>query len=131
MTAPRNIKHPQPWLSPEERNAVLQHYALPVALREKPHNESPEQGHKNSKKLNQTQFNLIEMASHSSISATSYGLNVKMGNQPLSCYTVDNPNLRVGLDRKIYFAAFINKQRIIACVDSGSDLTLMQENHFF
>ena len=93
-----NIKHPNSWLSPEERSAVLQHYALLVALEEKFPNKCPEKGHKNSNELNQTQLNLIEMASHSSISATSYGLNVKMGNQPLSCYTVDNPNLRVGLD---------------------------------
>ena len=40
-----NIKHPQPWLSPEERSAVLQQYALLVALREKSPNKSPEQGH--------------------------------------------------------------------------------------
>ena len=31
-----NIKHPRPWLSPEERSAVLQHYALPVALKKNP-----------------------------------------------------------------------------------------------
>ena len=50
-----NIKHPQPWLGPEERSAVLQHHALPIALREKPPTESPEQGHKDSRTLNQTQ----------------------------------------------------------------------------
>ena len=31
-----NIKHPNPSLSPKERSAVLQHYAIPVALRKKP-----------------------------------------------------------------------------------------------
>ena len=70
---------------------------------------------------NKTQLKLIEMASHSSISATSF--TVQVVDQPLKCFTVHSPQYRVGLDQKLYFAAYINRQRIMACIDSGSDLT--------
>ena len=125
-----NITLPKRSLSPETRDLKLKHYALEIDLQEMYAIDSNIPSHNNNKVLNQTQLNLIEMASNSAISATAYGINVKMGNQPLKCFSVDSPNLRTGLDRKIYFAAFIHKYRIMACIDSGSDLTLMQENQY-
>jgi hypothetical protein len=55
------------------------------------------------------EINLIKMAENPEISATAYSKS------------------RKNLDKKIYFAVFMNKLRVIACLDSGSDLTLMQE----
>ena len=64
---------------------------------------------------NKTQLKLIEMASHSSISATSF--TVQVVDQPLKCFTVHSPQYKVWLDQKLYFAAYINRQRIMACID--------------
>ena len=85
------------------------------------------QGHE---KYSPTQLNLIKMAEESQISATSYGITVGAQPQNLKCFSVSNPNLRQGLDQKVYLSLFINNLRVIACADSGSDLTLMQESLF-
>ena len=77
-----------------------------------------------------TQINLLEMASDSKISATAYGIQVGDQSNILKCFAIDNPLLRQGLDRKVYFSAYINNTRVTACTDSGSDLTLMQERLF-
>ena len=66
------------------------------------------------------------MAEDSQISATSYAITAESQPMVLNCYTVNNPNLRLGLDKKIYIPLYVNNMRVIACVDSGSDLTLMQ-----
>ena len=66
------------------------------------------------------------MAEDSQISATSYSITAESQPMVLNCYTVNNPNLRLGLDKKIYIPLYVNNMRVIACVDSGSDLTLMQ-----
>jgi hypothetical protein len=78
-----------------------------------------------------TQVNLVEMAALADISATSYTLSV--GSQPpsFSCYAVDdNYNSLYMVERKSYCAIYINKYRTIACIDSGSDLTVMQYELF-
>jgi dUTPase len=83
--------------------------------------------------LNKTQLNLIKMAENSDISATSYMLSQgsQNRNRNLRCYALNDPRDRQGLDRKIHFPVYINKFRVVACSDSGSDLTLMQENLFY
>jgi len=73
-----------------------------------------------------TQLNLIKMAEDSQISATSFSITLGSQSQTLKCFTVSNPNLRVGLDKKVYLPMYINNKRVVACSDSGSDLTLMQ-----
>jgi len=79
-------------------------------------------------------INLIEMAEKANISATSFMLTVgsqskKEPKKTFQCFEISSP-IRKGLERKIYFPIFINKYRVIACVDSGSDVTLMQESLF-
>jgi hypothetical protein len=78
--------------------------------------------------LSKTQLNLVEMAQQSDLSATSY--NVQMEEQPLQCLVVNMPDIREGLDKKLYFTLFMNNFRMIGCIDSGSDLTILQERHF-
>jgi hypothetical protein len=81
--------------------------------------------------LTPTQVNLLEMAKYSDISATAFTLNV--GSQSkLNCYFVEENNLHenMALENKAFCAIYINKLRIIACIDSGSDLTIMQSNLF-
>jgi hypothetical protein len=43
---------------------------------------------------------------------------------------VQHNESREGLDKKLYFSAYLNKYRIIACIDNGSDLTLLQYRHY-
>ena len=73
-----------------------------------------------------TQVNLLEMAAHADISATSYTLSV--GNQSkITCYfTEDKVSKTYSLENKIFCPVYINKLRTIACIDNGSDLTVMQ-----
>ncbi len=75
------------------------------------------------------QLNLLEMAENSQISATSYMISSQVSTQ-ITCYAVDNNILRDGIDKKTYFPLFINNFRIIACSDSGSDLTIIQVSLF-
>ena len=77
-----------------------------------------------------TQLNLIKMAEDSQISATSFAITMGSQSHTLKCFTISNPNLRKGLDKKVYLPMYINNNRVIACSDSGSDLTLMQESLF-
>jgi dUTPase len=77
-----------------------------------------------------TQLNLIKMAEDSQISATSFSITMGSQSHTLKCFTISNPNLRKGLDKKVYLPMYINNNRVIACSDSGSDLTLMQESLF-
>ena len=72
----------------------MKHYALEIDLQEMYAIDSNIPSHNNNKVLNQTQLNLIEMASNSAISATAYGINVKMGSQSLKCFTVDSPKFK-------------------------------------
>ena len=78
-------------------------------------------------KQTNTQINLLEMADLANISATSY--TVCLENQPetLKCIILEN---RVGIDKKLYIRLNINAQKVIACLDNGSDLTLMQHDLF-
>ena len=70
------------------------------------------------------------MASHADISATSYMINV--GNQSkITCYfTEDKVSQITNLEKKFFCTIFINKLRCIACVDNGSDLTIMHYTLF-
>ncbi len=78
-----------------------------------------------------TQLNLLEMASNSRISATSFMININRNkNQRINCYAFDNIAYRDGIDKKTYIPLFINNLRVIACADSGSDLSIMQLNLF-
>jgi dUTP pyrophosphatase len=73
----------------------------------------------------QGNINLLKMAENSDISATAY-LTLSPQSTFLMCYA-NNTTQRRNLDKKVYFATFINKLRVITCLDSGSDLTLKQE----
>jgi len=77
-------------------------------------------------------INLMELADKANISATAFMLSTgsqstSNKNKTFQCFEI-NSHLREGLERKIYFPIFINNFRVIACVDSGSDVTLMQES---
>ena len=86
----------------------------------------------NSQKHKSSHLNLIEISEHANISATSFGVNI--GNQSkdisITCFGVDNPLSKKGLDRKLFIPLFINTYRAVACVDSGSDLSLCQVSLF-
>jgi hypothetical protein len=75
-----------------------------------------------------TQVNLVEMAALANISATSYSLSTIYEEecQPkLCCYVVDDMySTNFSLERKSFCALYINRLRVIACIDNGSDLTL-------
>jgi hypothetical protein len=78
-----------------------------------------------------TQVNLVEMAALADISATSYSLTVTEECQPkLCCYAVDDMYTDYNLKRKSFCAFYINKMRTVACIDDGSDLTVMQYTLF-
>jgi hypothetical protein len=83
---------------------------------------------KNKVENSNSHLNLIEMASDHKISATSFGINVEPQPNILKCYFTENPNIREGLDKKVYFRINLAGYRVTTCVDSGSDLTLMQES---
>ena len=82
--------------------------------------------------LTPTQINLVEMAALADISATSYAISVSGECQPkICCFALeDNFSVNFNLERKTYCALYINKFRTIACVDNGSDLTVMQKSLF-
>jgi len=64
---------------------------------------------------------LLEMAEKANISATSF--TVQAYNSPPKCLSV---SYREGLDKKLFIPVYISNYRVIACLDSGSDLTIMQ-----
>jgi hypothetical protein len=70
------------------------------------------------------------MAAYADISATSYMVSV--GSQSkIACYfTEDKVSESYNLEKKIYCPIIINNYHVIACIDNGSDLTVMQYNLF-
>ena len=78
-------------------------------------------------KQTKTQINLLEMADLANISATSYTVHLEYQPDTLRCITLEN---RIGIDKKLYIRLNINTQRVMACLDNGSDLTLMQHDLF-
>ena len=75
----------------------------------------------------QTQLNLLEMAHNNGLSSKAYMLIVDSQERlRLQCFAFENMTFKDGIDKKTYFPTFINNMRVIACADSGSDLTLMQ-----
>jgi len=83
---------------------------------------------KNQKKiLNQTQLNLMELANDSTISATAFMVN----HQPVNkCIAHNSDYASWGSERKTYIPIYIGKTRVVACVDQGSDVNLIQKNLF-
>ncbi len=80
--------------------------------------------------LTPTQVNLLEMAALADISATSYTLGIGVQSPPNCYFLEDDYDCDANPERKAYCALYINKMRVIACIDSGSDLTVMQEDLF-
>ena len=101
-------------------NKNMLKYSQPFKLIQVPNNDFLKE---------KVQLNLLEMAELSDISATSYMIQVD--SQPISknlqFYTFEN---RFNLDKKLYIRTFIAGNKVIACLDNGSDLTLMQESLF-
>jgi hypothetical protein len=78
-----------------------------------------------------TQLNLIEMANNSQISATSFMTSITHQiKNTIQCFAFDNITYRDGVDKKTYLPMYINNYRVIACADSGSDLSIMQHSLF-
>jgi hypothetical protein len=78
------------------------------------------------------EVNLIKFA-EDKFSATAYMLNINASSQDkhqIQLYAFDNLTLKEGTDRKTYAPLFINNIRTVACIDTGSDLTLMQVTLF-
>jgi hypothetical protein len=75
--------------------------------------------------------NIYSQASLHPFSATSYMLNVAdQANHVLNLYAYENRAYTTSVNKKTYFAVYIKNLRVVACADSGSDLTLMQINLF-
>jgi hypothetical protein len=76
-------------------------------------------------------IDLLEMAENSSISATSFMININHQRpEQIQLYAFDNQIHRDGIDRKTYFPVYINNYRVVVCADSGSDLTIIQFSLF-
>jgi len=76
-------------------------------------------------------LDLLEMAENSKISATSFMIHLQPDiNNKIRLFAFDNQTIRMGVDRKTYFPIYINNLRVVACADSGSDLTLIQSSLF-
>jgi hypothetical protein len=78
----------------------------------------------------------MEMAGYGKISATSYLLtsgdrrikaSFKKGKPTYKCFMTHS---LPGADRKLYIPIFINKFRIVGCVDTGSDMTILHMSYF-
>jgi len=69
---------------------------------------------------------LIELANSYDISATATSYMVQAVQPSLKIYNVNAENYREGLDKKLYIPIYLNGYRVVACLDSGSDLTIMQ-----
>ena len=65
--------------------------------------------------------NLFELASHSQISATACQLSLP--NKGTASRDQDS-------DKKVFLPTFINKFRIVGCLDPGSDISIMHESLF-
>jgi len=68
---------------------------------------------------------LLQMAGYGNISATAYMLSLKTDpqNDTNSVFKITE---NIEGERKIYIPTYINKMRIVGCVDSGSDVTILQ-----
>ena len=77
---------------------------------------------------------LLSLAGYGKISATSYSINACLTNtccMNSACHTNNTvTNMLVDVDNKIYIPVFIKNYRIVGCVDSGSDITIMHMNLF-
>ena len=69
----------------------------------------------------------MELATSSDISATAYMVNSQ---PPHKCIAYDSEIASYGSERKTYFPIFIADRRVLACVDQGSDLNLIQKTLF-
>ena len=72
---------------------------------------------------------LMRMAGYGNISATAYmirsrGATPSLNQHPTVCQ-VDQDKVR-----KIYIPLYVNNKRVIGCMDSGSDITIMHEGMF-
>ena len=109
----------EPW---QERMAPSgNHRALPSR------EVTPEQSSVAQKPLSET---LMEMASYRQISATAY--TIKVGDT--STYNNNSPSSKntsdPGIVRKIYIPTYLNKVRLVGCMDSGSDITILQQSMY-
>jgi len=75
-----------------------------------------------------TRLKLMEMANSYDISATATTYMVQAIQPHLKSFTLSANQYREGLDKKLYIPIYLNKFRVVACLDSGSDLTIMQLN---
>jgi hypothetical protein len=74
---------------------------------------------------------LLKQADHYRYSATSFMLSVGDQVRPVvNLYAYENRAHMDHVNKKTYFAVYIKNFRVIACADSGSDLTLMQHSLF-
>ncbi len=69
----------------------------------------------------------MAIAGYGSISATSFMLNA---NSIYNNALREKPQAPDKTSRKIFIPVFINKFRIVGCVDSGSDVTILQYSRF-
>ena len=70
---------------------------------------------------------LMRIAGYKDISATA--CMIKVGKTTFSTDSADSEAEQVtrGLSRKIYIPTYINKRRVVGCMDSGSDITILQQ----
>jgi len=69
------------------------------------------------------------MAGYGKISATAYALTCNMDPEGLNT-TIFKITENIEGERKIYIPVYINRFRIVGCVDSGSDITILQLSRF-
>jgi hypothetical protein len=75
--------------------------------------------------------NIFAQAALHPFSATSYMLSVRdQGYGIFNLYAYENRAFTEGVNKKTYFSVYIKNFRVVACADSGSDLTLMQISLF-
>ena len=78
----------------------------------------------------------MDLAGYGKISATSYMIKIDretMDNNDLEgepLYRIYSTDSSDDSDRKIYIPTYLNKFRIVGCVDSGSDLTILHTSYF-
>jgi len=78
------------------------------------------------------QLNLLEMAENKIISATSFMVAVKPATttEQFYCFIIDQISQPENLAKKLHLPLYVNRFRVIACADSGSDVTIMQLSLF-
>jgi Reverse transcriptase (RNA-dependent DNA polymerase)/RNase H-like domain found in reverse transcriptase/Integrase zinc binding domain len=75
--------------------------------------------------------NIFSQAALHPFSATSYMISVRdQGHSIFNIYAYENRAYTEGVNKKTYFSVYIKNFRVVACADSGSDLTLMQISLF-